>query len=135
MTKHGALNLLGMLLLPAAAVIAGFIGTANGVWNAYADTYIFIFSINSAITIPAAFFSWLFLRHSIGNGPRWFAILPVMGPATYGAVWYIWRSVVPSEVAPGAEFLAAPQYLLIGMIATTFIVLLMRITGIAPRVS
>ncbi|MCP4000699.1 MAG: hypothetical protein GY727_07300 [Gammaproteobacteria bacterium] len=133
MTKHGALNLLGMFLLPVAAVIAGAIGTVNGVWNAYTDTYIFIFALNSAITVPAAFFSWLFLRRSIGNGPRWFAILPLMAPATYGTVWYLWRSVVPDEIAPGAEFLAAPQYLLIGMIITTFIVLLMRITGLAPR--
>lgn len=135
MTKHGALNLAGMFLLPVAAVIAGAIATANGIWSAYTDTYIFVFAINSAITVPAAFFSWLFLRNSRGDSARWFAILPVIGPAVYGAVWYIWRSFSPSEIAPGVEYLAAPQYLLIGMIATTFIVLLLRVTGIVPRIS
>jgi hypothetical protein len=135
MTKHGALNLAGMFLLPVAAVAAGAISTLNGVWAAYTDTYIYIFILNSVVSVPAAFFSWLFLRRSIGNGPRWFAILPSLGPAVYGSVWYLWRSIFPSEIAPGVEYLAAPQYLLIGMIATTFIVLLLRVTGVVPRIN
>ena len=62
MTKHGALNLSGMILLPAAAVLAAYVATLNGVWNAYSATYIWLFIVNSAITVPAAFFSWLMLR-------------------------------------------------------------------------
>jgi hypothetical protein len=135
MTKHGILNFAGMLLLPSAAILAAAIATVNGVWNAYTDTYIYVFILNSAVTVPAAIFSGLFLRRSIGNGPRWFAILPVIGPAVYGSVWYLYRSFVPSVIAPGVEYLAAPQYLMIGMVATTFIVLLLRVTGIAPRIN
>jgi hypothetical protein len=135
MTKHGALNLTGMILLPAAAVLAAYIATLNGVWNAYSDTYIWLFIVNSAITVPAAFFSWLMLRRSVGDTSRSIAILPTLAPAIYGAVWYFYRAIIPAEVAPGAEYLAAPQYLLIGMLAMTFLVLLMRITGLAPRIS
>jgi len=135
MTKHGIINFTGMLLLPSAAILAAYIATVNGIWSAYSDTYIYVFILNSVVTVPAAIFSWLFLRRSIGNGPRWFAILPVIGPAVYGSVWYLWRSFVPSEIAPGVEYLAAPQYLVMGMIVTTFLVLLLRVTGIVPRVN
>ena len=135
MTKQGALNLAGMLLLPVTVVIAAAIATANGVWNAYADTYIYLFFMNCVVTVPAAFFSWLFLRRSIGSGPRLFAIMPTLIPAVYGSVWYLWRALFPSAVAPGAEYIGALQYLLVGMLITTFIVLLLRVTGLVPRIS
>lgn len=135
MTKHGALNLAAMFLLPVAATIAAAIATANGVWEAYTATYIFLFQLNCLVTVPAAFFSWLFLRRSIGDGPRMLAILPTVVPAVYGSVWYIWRGIFPAEVAPGAVYLGAIQYLMVGMIVTTFIVLLLRVTGVVPRIS
>jgi len=135
MTKQGTLNLLGMVLLPIAAVLAAYIATVNGVWNAYRDTYVTVFIINSLITVPAAFFSWLFLRRSIGDVARLIAIMPTLLPSVLGAIWYIWYALFPAEVAAGAEYLGAPQYLLLGMISTVFLVLLLRVIGIAPRVS
>ena len=41
--------------------------------------------------------------------------------------------VVAAEVAAGAEYLGAPQYLLLAMLGTTFLVLLLRVVRIAPR--
>jgi hypothetical protein len=135
MSKQGRLNLLGMLLLPVAVVVAAGIATANGVWNAYADTYIFLFALNSVVTVPAAIFSGLFLRRSAGDTARWVAILPTLIPSVYGAVWYLWRAVFPAKIAPGAEYIGAVQYLMIGMILITFLVLVARVTGLAPRSS
>ena len=37
-------------------------------------------------------------------------------PAIAGAIWYLFRAVIPAEVAPGAEYIAGPQYLLMGVI-------------------
>lgn len=135
MTKQGTLNLFGMFLLPCAAVLAAYIATLNGVWNAYSGTYIYVFAMNGVITLLAAFFSWLLLRRSIGSSARLIAILPCLLPAVVGSVSYIFYALFPAEVAAGAEYLAFPQYLLLGMVATLFAVLLLRVTGIAPRVS
>jgi hypothetical protein len=135
MSKHGTLNLLGMLLLPVTVVVAAAIATANGVWNAYSDTYIFLFQLNCIVTVPAAFFSWLMLRRSTGDRARLIAISPTLVPAVYGSVWYLWRAISPAEVAPGAEYIGAVQYLMIGMIVMLFIVLLGRVTGLIPRAS
>jgi hypothetical protein len=135
MSKHGTLNLLAMLLLPVTVTVAAAIATANGVWNAYSDTYIFLFQLNCIVTVPAAFFSWLLLRRSTGDRARLIAISPTVVPAVYGSVWYLWRAIFPAEVAPGAEYLGAVQYLMIGMIAMLFIVLLGRVTGFLPRAS
>jgi hypothetical protein len=133
MSKHGRLYILGMLLLPVAVVVAAAIATANGVWNAYSDTYIFLFALNSVVTVPAAIFSGIFLRRSTGNSARWVAILPTIIPSVYGSVWYLWRAVFPAKVAPGAEYIGAVQYLMIGMIVMIFLVLAARISGLVPR--
>jgi hypothetical protein len=133
MTKQGKLNLLAMFLLPVGAIIGARLATASGVWLAYGDTYVYVFAMNAIITVPAALMSGLFLRRSTGERARWIAILPTVLPAIYGAVWYIWRGIFPAEVAAGAEYLGAPQYLLIGMLAITLLVLLVRLTGLAPR--
>jgi len=135
MTKQGKWNLGGMLLLPVAAIAAAAIATLNGVWQAYSDTYIFVFFTNIAITLPAALFSLLFLRRSTGDKARLVAVMPTLLPAVVGAIWYLWYAFFPADVAAGAEYLAAPQYLILIMFATTFMVLLLRITGLAPRTS
>jgi hypothetical protein len=122
-----------MVLLPLAAVLAAAIATANGVWNAYGDTYITVGILNSIITVPAAFFSWLFLRRSSGDRARMIAIMPTLVPAVWGSVWYLWYAFFPAEIAAGAEYLGAPQYLFVAMLATIFLVLLLRLTGLAPR--
>lgn len=133
MTKQGVVNLFGVLLLPVAAVVAAWIATLNGVWNAYSDTYVFLFLLNCVITVPAGLISGLLLRRSSGDRARWIAILPTLVPAGIGACWYLFRAVVPARVAAGAEYVGAPQYLLIALVATLFLVLLVRVTGIVPR--
>lgn len=133
MTKHGTLNFSAMLLLPVAAVLAGYIATLNGVWNAYSATYVAVFATTIAVTLPAAFFSWLFLRRSTGETARLIAIMPTVFPAVLGAVWYLWYAFFPADIAAGAEYLGFPQYLLLIMLGTTFLVLLLRLLRIAPR--
>ena len=133
MTTQGKLNLLAIILLPAAAVLGAAIATSNGVFRAYTDTYIFIFALNCVVTLPAALFSGLFLRKSLGNKSRWLAILPTLVPVAIGSFWYIWRGISPAPVAPGAEYIGAPQYLLVTLLVVTFIVLLLRVTGIVSR--
>jgi len=133
MTTQGKLNLLGIVLLPAAAMAGAALATANGVFEAYGGTYIFLFVLNCVITLPAALLSGLFLRRSLGNKSRWIAILPTLVPVFIGSVWYLWRGIMPASVAPGAEYIGAPQYLLIGMLVVTFLVLVIRVTGIVPR--
>jgi hypothetical protein len=133
MTTQGKLNLLGIILLPAAAVLGAALATSNGVFNAYRDTYIFIFALNCVVTLPAALLSGLFLRGSLGNKSRWIAILPTLIPVAIGSVWYIWRGISPASVAPGAEYIGAPQYLMVILLGISFFVLLIRVTGIVSR--
>lgn len=133
MTKQARYNLLGVITLPVAAVIAAAIATANGVFNAYGATYVFLFALNCAVTIPAALISALLLRSSEGELARWVAILPTWVPVIYGSVWYIWRAVFPAKVAAGAEYIGALQYLLIALLLVTFVVVLLRLTRLVPR--
>jgi hypothetical protein len=133
MTTQGKINLLGIVLLPGAAVLGAALATSNGVFNAYTNTYIFIFALNLVITLPAALFSGLFLRRSYGHKSRWIAIMPTLIPVAIGSFWYIWRGVSPATVAPGAEYIGAPQYLMVALVLVTFVVLLIRVTGVVAR--
>jgi hypothetical protein len=133
MTKQGKINLLGLVFLPAAAVLGAALATMNGAFNAYGATYAFVFMMNCVITIPAVLLSGLFLRWSGGEKSRWIAIAPMLVPVAIGSVWYIWRGLVPATVAPGAEYIGAPQYLVVALLGVTFIVLLLRVTGIVSR--
>jgi hypothetical protein len=133
MTKQGKINLLGLVFLPAAAVLGAALATMNGAFNAYGATYAFVFIMNCVITIPAVLLSGLFLRWSGGEKSRWIAITPMLVPVAIGSVWYIWRGLVPATVAPGAEYIGAPQYLVVALLGVTFIVLLLRVTGMVSR--
>ena len=133
MTKQGKWNLIGLFLLPVAVVVAAAIATANGVWNANSDTYIFLFQLNFIVMAIAAILSWLLLRKAEGNLARWLAVLPTIGPAIYGAIWYLGRAIFPAKVAPGAEYIGAIQYLAIAVLVIAVIVLLLRITGVVSR--
>lgn len=112
MTNYGKLNLLGMLLLPAAATLAALI-----VFGDRTDTLVTVFSLNLVPMLIAGLVSGLLLRgaNRAGKGQR-IALWPTAIPAVIGAVWYLFRSVFPAEVAPGAEYIAAPQYVLMGVI-------------------
>ena len=133
MTVQGKWNLIGLFLLPVAAVLGVAIAGANGVWQPYGMTYVTVFGLNLVVTVIAVIISWLLLRRAQGDRARWLAVLPTLGPAIYGAFWYLGRALFPAKVAPGAEYIGAPQYLLVAVLAIAVLVLLLRITRIVPR--
>jgi hypothetical protein len=112
MTSYGKMNLLGMLLLPIAATVAALI-----VFGTRTDTLITVFGLNLVPMLIGGLVAALLLRgaNRAGKGQR-IALWPTLIPAVVGAIWYLFRAVVPAEVAPGAEYIAAPQYLLMGVI-------------------
>lgn len=112
MTSYGKITILGMLLLPVAATIAALI-----VFGARTDTLVTVFGLNLVPMLVGGLVSGLLLRgaNRAGKGQR-IALWPTLVPAVLGAAWYLFRAVVPAEVAPGAEYIAGPQYLLMGVI-------------------
>jgi len=112
MTNYGKINLLAMLLLPIAATVAALIVFGNRT-----DTLITVFSLNLVPMLIGGLVSALLLRgaNRAGKG-QGIALWPTLIPAALGAIWYLFRAVFPAEVAPGAEYIAAPQYLLMGVI-------------------
>ncbi len=133
MTAQGKWVLIGLFLLPVTACLGVAISGANGVWNPYSETYVTVFGMNLVVTAVGSVISWLLLRRAQGDLARWVAALPTLGPAIYGAFWYLGRALFPAEVAPGAEYLAAPQYLIIAVLGLAVLVLLLRITGLVSR--
>jgi len=133
MTKQGKYNVLGIFLLPVAVVLAAAIAGANGVWQPYGSTYAFLFGMNFGFMLVFGLLSGLLLLWSAGDRARWLAVLPTLATAVFGAVWYLYRALVPAEVAPGAEYIGVLQYLPIVGLGTLFVVLLLRITGIVKR--
>ena len=113
MTKHGKLNLLGMLLLPLAASVAALIA-----FGPLPATRVAVFLINAVPMLIAGLVSGLLLRRAgrSGGKGRAIALWPTLIPAVIGTVWYLWRSLVPQQVAPGAEMITGPQYLLIAVV-------------------
>ncbi len=112
MTSYGKMNLLGMLLLPMAATVAALIVFGNNT-----PTLVTVFSLNLVPMLIGGLVSALLLRgaNRVGKG-QGIALWPTLIPAALGAIWYLFRAVFPAEVAPGAEYIAAPQYLLMGVI-------------------
>jgi len=112
MTSYGKMNLLGMLLLPIAATVAALI-----VFGTRTDTLITVFGLNLVPMLIGGLVGALLLRgaNRAGKG-QGIALWPTLIPAVVGAIWYLFRAVMPAEVAPGAEYIAAPQYLLMGVI-------------------
>ena len=112
MSRYGKINLLGMLLLPVAASVAALI-----VFGTRTDTLVTVFGINLLPMLIAGLVSGLLLRgaNRAGRG-QGIALWPTLIPAVIGAVWYLFRALVPAEVAPGAEYIAAPQYLLMAVV-------------------
>jgi hypothetical protein len=106
------MNLAGMLLLPAAASVAALI-----VFGARSDTLLTVFALNLVPMLISGLVSWLLLRGALRAGKgQGIALWPTIIPAVFGAIWYLWRAFVPDPVAPGAEYIAGPQYLLMGVI-------------------
>jgi hypothetical protein len=112
MTGYGRMNLAGMLLLPVAASLAALIS-----FGTRSDTLITVFALNLVPMLVGGLVSWLLLRGAARAGKgQGIALWPTIIPAAFGTLWYLGRAVVPNAVAPGAEFLAGPQYLLIGVV-------------------
>ncbi|MCL4792364.1 MAG: hypothetical protein KJ040_09975 [Gammaproteobacteria bacterium] len=112
MTGYGRMNLAGMLLLPVAASLAALIA-----FGPRSDTLITVFALNLVPMLIGGLVSWLLLRGAARAGKgQGIALWPTIIPAVFGAAWYLWRAVMPAEVAPGAEYIAGPQYLLIAVI-------------------
>ena len=133
MTTQAKWVLIGLLLLPVAACIGVAIAGANGVWDPYSATYVTVFGMNLVVTVVGSVISWLLLRRAEGELARWAAALPTIGPAIFGTAWYISRAIFPAEVAPGAEYIGGPQYLIIAVFGLAVLVLLLRITGLVSR--
>lgn len=112
MTRYGKINLLGMLLLPVAATVAALIVFGNRT-----DTLVTVFGLNLVPMLIGGLVAGLLLRgaNRAGKG-QGIALWPTLIPAALGAIWYLFRAVVPAQVAPGAEYIAAPQYLLMGVV-------------------
>jgi hypothetical protein len=109
MTSYGKLNLLSMIGLPAAAALAALI-----VFGPRGDTLVAVFGMNLIVTLFGGLFAALLLRgaRKSGGAAAGIALWPSVIPALIGTIWYLWRAVSPEEVAPGREYIAGPQYLL-----------------------
>jgi hypothetical protein len=109
MTSYGKANLLAMVGLPAAAALAALI-----VFGPRLDTVATVFGLNLVVTLFGGLFAALLLRgaRKAGGAGSSIALWPSVIPAMFGGVWYLFRAVSPEEVAPGREYLAGPQYLL-----------------------
>ena len=117
MTGYGRMNLAGMLLLPAAASVAALIS-----FGARRDTLLTVFALNLVPMLISGLVSWLLLRGAARAGKgQGIALWPTLVPAALGAVWYLGRAIVPDAVAPGAEYIAGPQYLLIGVVLLSIV--------------
>lgn len=114
MTSYGKFNLLAMLGLPAAAALAALI-----VFGPRPDTLLAVFGLNLVVTLFGGLFAALLLRgaRKAGGVGAGIALWPSVIPAVVGAGWYLWRAVSPEEVAPGREYIAGPQYLLLMVFA------------------
>ena len=107
-----------MVLLPLAASVAALIA-----FGPRPDTLVAVFLINSVPMLIAGPVSGLLLRRAgrRGGSGRLVALWPTLIPAVFGAVWYLGRALVPAPVAPRAEMIAGPQYLLIAVIVLSLI--------------
>jgi hypothetical protein len=118
MTGYGKLNLLGMALLPVAATLAAVIVSFSQKDWANGATLGTVFIMNAIPAIWGGIAAGLLLRGARKAGGRGagIALWPVLIPAVVGGAWYLWRAVSPAEVAPQAEYITGPQYLLMGVI-------------------
>lgn len=126
MTSYGKWNLYAMFLLPLCATLAALI-----VFGWRTDTLVAVFAMNLVpmlISAPVAGLLLLATRRAT-DGVRLLAISPTVVPAAIGSLWYLGRALVPAAVAPGAEYIAGPQYLLMGVLLLVVIAVIGCLAG------
>jgi len=90
------------ILLAALAGLLVFVGKGSGVSLS--------FLLGNVVAIAAGgVIAGRLQPHSL---PAW----PTILPAVAGTVWYLARAVRPDEVAPEAQFLSGPMYLVMGVV-------------------
>lgn len=115
---------MAMIGLPAAAGLAALI-----VFGPDNDTRTTLlaggaaFGLNLVVALIGGLAAALLLRGARKAGGKGAAIAlwPSVVPAVLGGAWYLFRAVVPEDVAPGREYLAGPQYLLLATLALVVI--------------
>lgn len=109
MSGYGKINLLGMVLMPAIATLAGIV-----MFGPRVDTMVAVFGMNAIPMLIGGLFSGLLLRGAAkaGGVGRWIALWPTLLPAVIGIAWYLRDALVPAELDPGRVYLAGPMYLL-----------------------
>ncbi|MGI9309111.1 MAG: hypothetical protein ACR2P6_07605 [Gammaproteobacteria bacterium] len=135
MSRQAKLNLVGIALLPLAAVLSTWISGQNGVFNPYSATYITIFAMNGGLMVVAGVISGLFLLGTKGEFARFLVVLPTLVPAVWGTLWYLSAAISPAEVAAGAEYIGAPQLLLMAVIGFGCLAFLVWLTGLFRKSS
>jgi hypothetical protein len=117
MTRYGRLNLIAVLGMPIASVTATAITPALD--QPYVATFISVFVMNLVPMAIGGAVTGLLLRSArkAGGAGGSIALLPSVGTAVTGGVWYLWRAFMPDPVAPGVEYIAAPQSLLLLVVA------------------
>lgn len=115
MSKYGKWNLAGMLALPLAAALAALI-----LFGPDPAPMVTAAALNAVPMLIGGAISGLLLRGATkaGGAGRGVALWPTLIPAAIGVAWYLWRAIAPSPVAPGAEHIAGPQYLLGAVVIT-----------------
>ena len=117
MTSYARINLISMIAMPVLAMVAAAITPALD--QPYLATFVTIFVINLVVMLIGGLGTALMIRGARRRGVTAspVVLLPSLVPAIVGSAWYLFRAVVPETVAPGAEILAVPQYLLFAAIA------------------
>ena len=108
MTGYGRINLLGMLLMPAVATLAGVI-----MFGPRIDTLVAVFGMNAIPMLIGGLFSGFLLSGASKSGGvgRSIALWPTLLTAVVGIAWYLRDALFPAAQDPGRIFLAAPLYL------------------------
>ena len=109
--NHKKLNLIALTTMPLVAVFSS--STAIEVdFKAIAT----IFAINLIPMLISSGIGYLLLRKAKTNAA---AIASVLSPVLLSfstSAWYIIRLLLPDTNAPGSEYLAMPQYILVGAV-------------------
>lgn len=115
MSGYGKINILGMVLMPAVATLAGVV-----MFGPRVDTMIAVFGMNAIPMLIGGIISGLLLRAAARSGGvgRSVAIWPTILPAIVGIAWYIRDALFPAANDPGRVYLAGPQYLLVIAVVT-----------------